>query len=249
MFYLFQLGTIMSTFTCIYFVDLLFLLILYSFNTTSPYLEQIFLLTFSILSIISFFFFILSNKIRKKENLKQSTFHPTSTFRQRIMFVEFIILSCICILSLIFSFIFSNYARLCFVITNCFFIIGIILAFIYSILFESLPDKNDTIYFDDNFIYYYMRVKKGIKNNQYMNSYIIPYTAINRSYIYNNKLFIEINKNHPDFIALRQFSTNSKRIIIKFSDYPELKKFITQKNISNKISLKKISNITHSNYL
>ena len=249
MFYLFQLGTIMSIFTCLYFIDLFFLFVLYSFAIPSPYTEQLFLLTFAIFLTIGFLIFTLYNKTKNKKDSQQKIFHPSSTFRQRTMFFEFIILMCICILSSIFSFIFNNSSKIIFIITNCIFIFGIIFAFIYSIFFESLPDKDDTIYFDDNFIYYYMRVKKGLKSNRYMNSYIIPYNAINRSYIDKNKLFIEVNKNHPNLIISRQFSTNSKRIVIKFSDYPELKKFIIKKDVSNKISLKQKSNITHSNYL
>jgi hypothetical protein len=118
-----------------------------------------------------------------------------------------------------------------------------------SLFYEALPDKDDTILFDDDAMYYYMRVKKGNKNNKSMNSYIIPYNAILRSYITKNKLYIEYDRNHPDLKISRQFSTSSKRIIIDFIYYPQIKTFLTRKENCTKLKIKKYSDITNATYI
>lgn len=243
MFYIFQLGTDMLTFTSLYFIELLFLFVSRGIGVDLPQTERLFLYSFPILLIVSFVATIINKSIKYHRMKISNIFHPSTTFRQRFAKKMFFVLILSSIVSFFVSFFFPNTERTIFIVFNSFSIFAITLSFIFSLLFEPIPDKNDTIRFEDTKMYYYMRVKKDIKTNKNMNSYIIPYDAITRSYIQKNTLFIEYSRNHPELQIHREFSTGSKRIVIYFDEYPELKKYIKNKNIANKIKLKNIKYI------
>ena len=248
MFYIFQLGTDMLTFTCLYFIELLFLFIGISVGVDISQIEKVFLYSFPILLSISSEIAHIDKKKKTKKIISNKIFHPTQTFRQR--FASFLSLSInVCsIISFFLVCLMPEIDRILFVIINSISICFIIISFIFSLYFEALPDKNDTIRFENDKIYYYMRVKKGQKSNKYMNSYIIPFDAIIRSYIVKNILYIEFDYNHPELQIHREFSTNSRRIAISFNDYPEIKSFVKISPNSTNIKLKSIKNIELSDF-
>ena len=178
----------------------------------------------------------------------QNIFHPTTTFRQRFAEKMFIILFMLSFITLCCLFFTEGLARILFIIINSISIFSILLSFVFSLFFEALPDKNDTICFEKDKMYYYMRVKKDSKSNKYMNSYIIPYEAIFRSYVIKNILYIEFDRAHPELQMRREFSTKSKRIAISLLEYPELKTFIKKQKNATMISMKKIENIELSDF-
>ena len=249
MYYVFQLGTEMLLFFCVYFFELLINITCRFLQLPSDYTEKIFIVSFPILLFFAIIIVFIIKIKRKKEFIKNNIFHPTSTIKQRCEHFLFLSATILFLSLLLLSFIIKNFVVTVFVIENIISILLIITSIILSTYFEPLPDKNDTLYFDDENLYYYLRVKKGVKSNKYMNSYIIPYDSIIRSYINNNKLYIENNRNHINYQVHREFSTNSKRIVISFNDYPELKQYIKSKDIQNKLKIKKIENIELSDYV
>lgn len=248
MFYIFQLGTDMLTFTCLYFIELLFLFLGIGVGVNISQTEQILLYSFPILLLFSNAITHINRRRKAQKIVETAIFHPTRSFRQRFAKHLSLFMSIISILFFVIVFFVPQIDRILFIIFNSFSLCSIIISFIFSLFFEALPDKNDTIRFLDDKIYYYMRVKKHSKNNKCMNSYIIPFDAIIRSYIIKNTLFIEFNRNHPELQIHREFSTKSKRIAISFNDYPEIKKFIKKTHNSNKIKLKSIKNIELSDF-
>ena len=248
MFYIFQLGTDMLTFTTLYFIELIFLFITKGIGISFIDTEKIFLFSFPLFLFCSLIAKMISKHKRYRNMEIKNIFHPTTTFRQRFAEKMFIILFIFSILSLCCLFFIENSARILFVAMNSISIFSVLLSFIFSLFFESLPDKNDTIRFEKEKMYYYMRVKKDSKNNKYMNSYIIPYDAILRSYVIRKNLYIEFDRNHPDLQIRREFSTKTKRIVISLVEYPELKTFISKRKNSTMINMKKIENIELSDY-
>lgn len=249
MYYIFQLGTEMLLFFCIYFFEILINIVCRFLQLPNFYTEKIFVISFPIFLLISVLIIYLNKHKRKKEFIDNNIFHPTSTVRQRYAHNLFLCITIIFSLTLLPLFIVNNSIIVIFIIENIISILSIICSLLLSTYFEPLPDKNDTLFFDDKNLYYYLRVKKGTKTNKYMNSYIIPYESIIRSYIINNKLYIENNRNHINYQVHREFTTNSKRIIISFNDYPELKQYIKKQDVQNKLKIKKIENIELSDYL
>lgn len=249
MFYLFQLGTDMMFFTCAYFIEILIYITLRSLGVPPIVCEKTFLYTTPIILSIIFLFKIFNKKRKEKTCIENNIFHPTTTIRQRIAEKTFLTNTCVYIVFVIlFIFLFKNNS-ISFIVTNIFSICSIAFSFIISLYLEPLPDRDDTLRFDDFNLYYYMRVKKGIKNNKYMNSYIIPYESIIRSYSDKKHLYIEINKNHKDFKCTREYSTKQNRIVFNFADYPELKKYIKNKTIAQKLKIKSVENIEMSDYI
>lgn len=243
MFYIFQLGTDMLTFTCLYFIELLFLFIGIGVGVDIAQTEKIFLYSFPILLLLSTAIMHIIKKKKQKSIVENKIFHPTQTFRQRFATFLSLSINIVSIIAFLIILFFSEADRVLFIIIHSISLCSIILSFVFSLYFEVLPDKNDTIRFEDNKIYYYMRVKKDQKNNKYMNSYIIPFDAIIRSYIIKNTLYIEFNRNHPELQIHREFSTKSKRIAIPFNTYPEIKCFVKKEPNSTNIKLKSIKNI------
>ncbi len=248
MFYIFQLGTDMLVFTCLYLIEIIFLITGIGIGINIDQSEKIFLCSFPIFLFIGIII-IFASKIEKYHKAKSNAiFHPSQTFRQRFARKMFFTLSAFSVLGTTTTHILPSTERTIFILLNVVNIVAIIISLVMSLFFESIPDKNDTICFKDGNIYYYMRVKKNLKNNKYMNSYIIPFDAIVRSYIIKNDLYIEFNRNHPDLQIHREFSTKSKRIRISFLDYPELKPFVLHKeNVAN-LKLKKIKNVENSRF-
>lgn len=248
MFYIFQLGTDMLTFTTLYFIELIFLFTTKGIGVGFVETEKIFLFSFPLLLFCALTVKIISKCKRYKNMETQNIFHPTTTFRQRFAEKMFFVLFILSFTVSFLLFFIDGFARILFIIINSISIFSILLSFIFSLFFESLPDKNDTIRFEDEKMYYYMRVKKDSKNNKYMNSYIIPYEAIVRSYIVKNNLYIEFDRAHPELQIRREFSTKSKRLVISLLEYPELKTFLNKRKNRSMINMKKIENIELSDF-
>lgn len=248
MYYLFQLGTNMFFYGCFYFFELFVMLLCHHLNIPIATTETIFLVSISVITCILAIISKISTFLYH-HHISAPTFHPLSTLRQRIANTTLYILALLYIIMLVFCLIFPPIKHCVFIISNILSTTALGISILNSLFMESLPDKDDTLLFSDENIYYYMRVKKGIKNNRYMNSYIIPYDSIIRSYIFKNILFIEFNRNHKGLKISRQFSTFSKRLQINLRDYPNLKKYILSPENSVKIKLKPLKNIEMSDYI
>lgn len=250
MYYLYQIGTDMFYYGCIYFFQIILIIICNVLNIDTPITNKLVLLAFTGMLLPLLLISTIKKKMKlynKKETA--SLFHPHSSFRQRCSYLMVCILFAlhICLSSIILFF--EVNGTILVSISNSLSIIALVFTLLLSLFQEALPDKNDTILFDEDCLYYYMRVKKDSKNNQAMNIYIIPYDAITKSYINKNKLYIEYNRNHPKLKINRQFTTDTRRIVIDFVHYPQIKSFIREKDNVIKLKIKKYTDIVNSNYI
>jgi hypothetical protein len=249
MYYIYQLATDMFFYGCLYFSQVMLLVICNVLGVDTPLTNKIVVLSFTSMLIV---FSIISIAIKQFKNKKYNTtfvFHPQSSFRQRLSFLFLVFstaLHCIFAITILFV---SEFATIALIVSNVISVLFLIIALTTSLFHEALPDKDDTILFDETALYYYMRVKKDSKFNKSMNSYIIPYDAILRSYINKNKLYIEYDRNHPDLKITRQFSTNTKRIVIDFTYYPQIKNFALKKENTINLKLRKYADITNATYI
>lgn len=239
----------MLFFTCLYLIEIIFLVTGIGIGIDIAQSEKIFLCSFPILLLLGIIVIAVTKIGKYQEAKTKAIFHPSQTFRQRFARKFFLILSILSILGASMAYAFPETERILFLLLNGISIVAIILSLVLSLFFEALPDKNDTIVFKDGKLYYYMRVTKNLKHNRHMNSYIIPFDAIVRSYIIKNDLYIEFDRNHPDLQVHREYSTKSKRLRISFLDYPELKHYVFSKENMINLKLKKIENIENSNLL
>jgi hypothetical protein len=183
----------------------------------------------------------LSSFFKKRKFTETKTiFHPSSSKLQRVSVKFLAFLFFLFILFFILSYWILDISFYIFNISSFIFFILII---ILSLTLEPLPDKKDILIFEEDAINYEMRVVKENKNNKSFNRYIIPYSDIYKSYIHKNTLYIEYNINSNNVKIRREFSTHSQRLKISFSDYPDLKYFVLQPNISVKIKLRDFNNI------
>ena len=84
MFYVFQLGTNMLLFTCLYIVEIIVLVTGISIGLSIEEVENVFLFSFPCLLTFGFCFLITSKKNPNETVPKKPVFHPTSTFRKRL---------------------------------------------------------------------------------------------------------------------------------------------------------------------
>lgn len=249
MYYLFEKGTYARFLIISFFIECLFSFIAFSINFDT-FLTQIISLSLLLLALC-IFYFVSKSLIKNKNKIAptKAIFKPVTTKYFRFSRKLYICTTVLSFLSLFLSFLFNSLTNALYITINILVILVIIYLFVSNEFKENYPDTDDTILFTKDFLYYYMRVDKNSKKNQFKNSYIIPYNAIVRSYINKNNLYLEIDKNHPDFKEYRKFATHSKRIVISFNDYPELKQFVLRKDISTLISLKDTKNLTLSDYV
>ena len=241
MFTFFQLAKEGCVFFIVYFFQILTFLIGRYIGIEDTYCKKILIIMITISAFAILFFKFINRLIKnKKVDLQNNIFHPQSSKMQRISLLLLIIMFCFFIVCLIMSYWVLNIS---FYIVNFLSFLFFIITLILSLTLEPLPDKKDILIFEEEGINYEMRVVKEMKSNKFFNRYIIPYADIYKSYIYRNVLYIEYNINSKDVKVRREFSTHSQRLKISFKDYPNLKYFILQPNISKKIKLRNFNNI------